>query len=151
MRVGLEDEGVLRSIVAMLNSKGGEVVIGVLEEVDFASADEQRLQALLRIDDKIIIGLEPEYDKKGWDSYHRRLTELIESRIGPDVLDQELIEVARLTARDGDSGSVFDICRVVVRPSETRQYLNGELFFIRRGNKTERLKGPEIDRYWQAR
>lgn len=151
MRVGLEDEGVLRSIVAMLNSKGGEVVIGVLEEVDFASADEQRLQALLRIDDKIIIGLEPEYDKKGWDSYHRRLTELIESRIGPDVFDQELIEVARLTARDGDSGSVFDICRVVVRPSETRQYLNGELFFIRRGNKTERLKGPEIDRYWQAR
>ena len=150
-RAGLEDDGALRSIVAMLNSKGGEVVIGVLEQADFSSVDKQRLERLLRIEDKLIIGLEPEYDKKGWDSYHRRLTELIESRIGPEVLDQELVEVARLTARDGESDSVYDICRVFVQPSETRQYLNGEHFYIRRGNKTERLKGPEIDRYWQTR
>ncbi len=35
---GLEDEGVLRSIVAMLNSKGGDVVVGVAEKEDFRAA-----------------------------------------------------------------------------------------------------------------
>jgi DGQHR domain-containing protein len=150
-RVGLEDEGVLRSIVAMLNSRGGEVVVGVLEQIDFAHADDQRLASLLRIEDKLIIGLDQEYDKKGWDSYQRRLTELIESRIGPDVLDQQLVEIAKLAARDGESGATYDICRVSIQPSETRQYLNGEHFYVRRGNKTDQLKGPEIDRYWQSR
>ncbi len=74
---GLEDEGVLRSIVAMLNSKGGEVVVGVLEQVDFARSGRRASGSrCLRIEDKLILGLDMEYDKKGWDGYQRRLTEL---------------------------------------------------------------------------
>ena len=136
----------------MLNSKGGDVVVGVAEKEDFrAAAPRAPWRDSPLVEDKLILGLDIEYDKKGWDSYQRRLTELIESRIGPDVLDQELVELTKLTIRDAEADLSYDICRISIQSSETRQYLNGEHFFTRRGNKTEHLKGPEIDRYWQSR
>lgn len=147
---GLEDEGVLRSIVALLNSRGGDVVIGILEGSEFPAGAGHRLDSVLALKGKLVLGIEAEYGKKGWDGYQLRLIELIESRIGSDVLDQQLVEISKLAIGDGDSAS-REICRVRVRASETKQFLNDEHFFVRRGNKTERLKGQEIDRYWQGR
>lgn len=148
---GLEDEGVLRAIVALLNTRGGDVIVGVLEQQDFDTVQSDRLDDVLRVEDKLVLGVDPEYDRKGWDSYQRRLIELVQSRIGPEVFDQRLVDVQKLAVKDGKSDLVRDVCRLLVQPSETKQYLNEEQFFVRRGNKTDRLRGQEIDRYWQRR
>jgi DGQHR domain-containing protein len=145
----LENKGVLRSIVGMLNRKGGDLVVGVLEANKYARVPEERADDLLLIGDKLVLGIGPEYDSRGWDGYCLRLTELIQSRIASDLVDQ-LVSIDKLSLSDG-AGGQWEICRISVRRSETKQFLNGEQFYVRRNNKTDLLKPAEIDAYWNSR
>lgn len=140
----LINQGVLKSIVAFLNSKGGHVVVGVAEEDKYKKADEERISEYAAKHGKLLLGIDIEYSKDGWDGYQLRLTELIQNRIGSDVIDGEMI---RFLALEHDEKTY---CVIEVTPSEDRQYLN-DSFYVRRANKTDRLKGAEVDRYWKLR
>ncbi len=140
----LIDDGVLKTIVAFLNSKGGDLIIGVLEKSKFEDVYEEKLSSYPLHNGKIIFGIEIEYKKDEWDGYLQRLTSLIETRIGSEVLDSEYIKIERVKHEERE------LCHVSVQPSDSKQYLVN-MFFVRRANKTVQLEGQEIDRYWQSR
>ncbi len=138
------EEGVLRSIVSFLNTKGGEVVIGILEKHRFEKAFEEKGIDIELENNKYILGIDIEYNKDEWDGYLQRLIGYIEDRISPDVIDAELVKIDKYTYEDKN------LCLITIRPAESKQYLNGK-FFIRRGNKTACLEGQQIDKYWSMR
>lgn len=139
------NEGVLKTIVAFLNSKGGEILLGILEKSRFENADPEKIAGYPIYKDKIIFGIDNEYKKDEWDGYLRRLIEVIENRIGPEILDSELVQIKKL-----DYEKSY-LCLIKVIPSEAKQYLLENRFYIRRGNKTVLLEAKKIDKYWSNR
>ena len=140
----LPNEGVLKSIVAFLNTKGGDLLVGILELKRFEDSYEDKLSDCPIHKDKIIFGIGGEYNKDEWDGYLQRLTSYIENRISPDVIDADLVKITKLS-HDGK-----DLCLVNVHPADAKQYLQNK-FYIRRANKTVLLEGADIDRYWSSR
>lgn len=136
----LINEGALKAIVAFLNTKGGTLGIGILEKRRY----ENKLQEYPVYNDYIIFGIDDEYGNGNWDGYLLKLTELIEKRIGVDVLDQELVRIRKIQFESKEL-SIIDISK-----SDGKQYLNNK-FYIRRGNKSVLLQGNEIDKYWNNR
>jgi len=140
-------EGVLRSIVGFLNTKGGTVVIGILEKNRY----EQNIQEILEEDeyniykDKILIGIQNEYNKDGWDGFLRKLTQLIKVHIEPEILDNDLLTISK------EEYNSMDFCIIDVKPAESKKFLDNRHFYIRRENITEELKGKEIDKFWRDR
>jgi DNA sulfur modification protein DndB len=140
----LLDEGVLKTIVAFLNTKGGDTLIGVLELARFERVYEDKLSDCPSHGKKILFGIDIEYGKDEWDGYMQRLISYIETRISPDVLDSDLVRISKLS-HDGKP-----LCLVSVQTADAKQYLQNK-FYIRRGNKTVQLQGPEIDRFWSSK
>jgi DNA sulfur modification protein DndB len=140
----LAEEGVLKSIVGFLNSKGGDLIIGILELKRYDDILEQKLSDCQVADGKIIYGIDPEYSRDEWDGYYQRLISDIENKISGDVLDSELVEIDKLEYMGKD------ICHISVRPADSKQFLNNQ-FYVRRGNRTVQLEGPAIDRYWSSK
>jgi DNA sulfur modification protein DndB len=141
----LPNEGVLKSIVAFLNTKGGDLLVGILELKRFEDSYEDKLSDCPIHKDKIVFGVESEYNKDEWDGYLQRLMSYIENRISPDVIDADLVKITRLFHDDGK-----ELCLISVHPADAKQYLQNK-FYIRRANKTVLLEGAEIDRYWSSR
>ena len=138
------EEGVLKTIGAFLNTKGGDLLIGVLERSRYENVLDNKLSDYPMYKDKIVLGLSNEYGKSGWDGFQQRLLSLIETRIGEDVIDTEMVRILKEHYEESD------ICHVIVSPADSRQYVANK-FFIRRGNKTVSLEGQKIDRYWSQR
>ncbi len=141
----LADEGVLKSIVGLLNTYGGDVLVGVLELDKYQDIYEDKLLDCPLAEDKIILGINIEYGKDNWDGYQLRLIELIETRVDSDVLDTQLVKISKLEYDE------YDLCLIEVSPSDTKKYLNQKDFYIRRGNKTQKLVGPDIDKFWSGK
>jgi len=140
----LLDEGVLKTVVAFLNTKGGDLLVGVLELARFEKVYEDKLSDCPSYKDKIVFGIENEYKKDEWDGYLQRLISYIETRISPDVLDADLVKISKL------SHNGKDLCLVSVQTADAKQYLQNK-FYIRRGNKTVLLEGAKVDKYWSSR
>ena len=140
----LLDEGALKTIVAFLNTKGGDLLVGVLELARFEKIYEDKLSDCPSYKDKIVFGIENEYKKDEWDGYLQRLISYIETRISPDVLDADLVTISKL------SHNSKDLCLISVQTADAKQYLQNK-FYIRRGNKTVLLEGADVDRYWSSR
>jgi DNA sulfur modification protein DndB len=138
------NEGVLKTIVGFLNTKGGEIIVGILEKSRFETEHEEKLIDCPIYNDKIIFGISNEYKKDEWDGFQRRLLAYIETRIAPEVIDMDLVKIEKLTYEDKE------LCLITISPAEAKQYLENKLF-IRRGNKTVLLEGSEIDKYWSSR
>ena len=137
--------GVLKSLVAFLNSQGGEVLVGVLEMPKFATVYEDKLSDCPVVGKNIVIGISLEYGKDGWDGYLQRLKSWIETRIGSDILLEGLIKIRNLKFKGRE------LCHISVSPAETKQFLNNTNFYIRRFNSSEPLTGHDIDKYWKHR
>jgi len=86
---------------ALLNTKGGNLIIGVIEAKRYKKLLETKLAEYPRYKDKVIFGLENEYRKNEWDGFYQRLISLIETRIGPQVLDAEQVKVKKPISRAG--------------------------------------------------
>jgi len=142
---GILKEGVLKTIVAFLNTNGGDIVVGVLEKNKFENADEEKISDCTEYKNKIVFGIDIEYSKDEWDGYLQYLTNLIEKRISGEIIDSELVEIKQLKYKNKD------ICLINVSPSDNKQFLDGKEFYIRRENRTILLEGPEIDRYWKLK
>lgn len=138
----LIDEGIMKAIIAFLNSRGGILIIGVLDDYE---KYKEVLKDRLVVNENIIFGIEEEYTKKKWDVYLQRLTSFIEERIGSNVLDSNLVEIEK------EIFEGIELCVITIQPSETRQYLYDD-FYIRRNNKSILIsKKKEIDQYWKNR
>jgi Putative DNA-binding domain len=141
----LVNEGVLRTIVGMLNAEGGTVLIGALEAGRYANADTSIVESLPAHGEYLLVGIEIEYDERGWDRYQLRLRQLINERITPSP--GPLVEIARTSFQGRD------FCIIRVRPSATAwTYLKVDKdaparFYVRQGNSTPEVTGPDADRY----
>jgi hypothetical protein len=112
----------LKTICAFLNTHGGTLLIGVH-------------------DDGSIIGIEPDLQmlgkKKSVDEFQLKIQSLIRERF--TYKPHNLVRISFHTFEDG-----LTICRVDVKAdSHTEHYLDGSLY-VREGNNTEELKGPQL-------
>jgi hypothetical protein len=141
-------KGVLKAMVAFLNSQGGTIVLGALEADKFP--DNPKLEGCPRVGDYICCGVEWDYTKGGnWDRFQRQLHEAIKARLRPSSLTQWYT-----ITRDDVKGK--PLCLIHVRaPAQGWYYLDipsetDPHFYVREGNRTIRLSGPEEDDYKNA-
>jgi hypothetical protein len=141
------NRSILKTIVAFLNSEGGTIVIGALER--------GRFQHRQMVDDApefreigayLCAGiLDPQYRRKGWDAYERKMSEAIEMNISPAP-----DSLVRIRNEDID-GLVFCVVDVAPGHSIGWHYLDadadGPQFMVRRGARTVHLQGVEADHY----
>jgi Putative DNA-binding domain len=147
----ITDEGLLKTIVAFLNSEGGTLVLGALEAERYRDFLPQ-LGGCPRIGDYVCCGIKLDFHgrARSWDPYQRRLHEVIASRIKPgpltpwytirkDEVDGQTLAVIHVRAPDHGWYYLYPAGRNPVPE-----------FYIREGNRTTRLSGPEEDRYKAA-
>lgn len=120
----------LKSIVGFMNADGGALLLGVA-------------------DDQTIVGLDQElkkfHGKKGnpLDSFTLRLKDKIKRRIGEASVS--LVDIRPLTLSDK---IVFQVdCSM----ASEGVYLDGEDFYLRVPAATERMKGPQLEKYIRQR
>lgn len=138
-------KGVLKAIVALLNSDGGTVIIGAVERDRYSGhkAAAERLHGYPKIGRYWIVGLlDPTYREHGEDSWSRRLHDLITAKIDPSpgVLVQARIE--RLMDQE--------VCVIDVDdPGDQAFYLRTDPdradYYARQGTSVVRLVGSSID------
>lgn len=117
----------LKTIAAFLNTDGGSLLIGVSDTGE-------------------IKGLEKDYEKckkKNADSLELKLRDLIKDRFQPHPLGNISVEFAEF---DGKA-----VCKVQVTQSDEIIHLDKGDVFVRDGNKTLKLEGPELTRWVQKR
>ena len=151
-----EEKGFFRStiaktIVAMLNTEGGVILIGVLEAERYAQDSRDRVR--LRLDGFpregrfCLLGLQdPIYRRRRWDGFDRKFQEMLKP-----MIDGTIGRRVQLSPGWHD-GREFAIVQVR-GPSRARRhrpfYLNDPdpHFYIRRGGRNERLGGLEVHAY----
>lgn len=130
-------EGVLKTLVGFLNSKGGNILIGAIEKNNF-SADHLSKIRFKDVRSYYIIGIQIE--KKNLDHYELDLRNVISSSISKELVD--LVEITFPTYDD------FSLCQIKVNKASNKwYYLDSEKFFVRDGNRTIELRGSDADDY----
>lgn len=139
------NEGVLKSIVGFLNARGGKLVVGILEARKFEKAKgAERLSDFPRYENYIVCGVNLDYGTKDADWFQLRLLDLMRERITPAPLSWVTVKLQKFGPRD--------VCIISVRQmiSDHWFYLkdkDNSLFYVRQGNSTRHLSGPEADEY----
>jgi hypothetical protein len=145
------DNGVIKAVVGMLNADGGKVVIGALERNDrfdgIRADDHPKLKEFPRRGNYICIGINREYDDKGWDGLRLHLHNLLSSKVQPPPAGN--VSVSR------DSVEDRDICVIGIQPTRANWYYRvlGDAvnFFVRDGNRTIAYAGVQADAYKRQR
>jgi schlafen family protein len=135
-------DGLLKAITSLLNADGGTVVVGALERSRFD--EHPRLAEMPRLGEYLISGIELDIDGEDWDRWERRLRGLIQNRIEPSAVQwvsvsREEVEgrtVGVISVRAGDRWFYHSPA------SDSRPR-----FWVRQGNRTSELLGPEGDVY----
>jgi len=142
-RDAIAKEGVLRAVVGQLNSKGGKVIVGVLEAKKFQNPQvAERLNAFPHSGEYVICGVNVDYKgNQGWDEFALRLQDLIATQVVPSP--RIWITLRREEYKDKD------VCIISVRPpvSDWFYLKDDPSFYVRHGNTTRQLLGPEADGY----
>ena len=139
-------EQILATIVAFLNSKGGELVIGAIEQAKFEDQLEKAQLKFPPVGEMLLVGIELEYElarDKNWDGYTRRLTDWVARRIGASYT--QFIRFRKLPVQI--AGNERNLCVIQVWPLSRGEvaYLNDEECYIRAGASTRSLKGRELE------
>lgn len=122
------EEGCLKTIVAFLNTDGGELIVGVKDNGEFS-------------------GLETEiskFHKGSKDKFLLYLQNKIRNRIGVEYspyINYELIEADKNCT----------VLLVSCKASETECYLDGDLFYVRTSPATHKLEGSKLVDYVKIR
>lgn len=137
-----------KTVVAMLNSGGGTIVIGVLELDKFerhSSEVLERLAELPVIGRYCVLGLQdPVFTNKDWDGFELKFNRLLKEAIEGEVAD--LVHLSR----DWHEERPLAVVRVDDPGMSEGYYLrkdNDHRFYIRRGSSTDQLRGPAMIRY----
>jgi hypothetical protein len=142
----MTDAGFLKAVTGLLNADGGTLVIGAIEARRFE--DHPMLQDVPRVGDYLVIGIEKDRDGDDWDKYERKLRQLLETRLRPTNTAQ--VTIAREQVEDRD------VAVLTIRPGGRWYYhypANDARphFWVRQGNRTVQLEGPEGDDYRVAK
>ena len=137
-------QGVLKEIVAFLNTDGGELLIGVLEPRVLVGAQDAASD-IPSEEGNVLFGLALEYGQGGWDAFQRRLQRAITEKIGGDVLERRLVGIRRVLYK----GREF--CLISVQAAEREHFLERDAFYVRQGNETIRKAAADIQLYWKDR
>src|SRR4051794_24361475 len=140
-------EPLLRTIVALLNSKGGTVLIGVVEDGSHSqdASTTSRLAEFPSAGNWAIVGLrDPTFLERGWDAWKERVYHLIQTRIAPVPL--HLIAMRAETIEDQP------VALIEVQASAEGFFLKDargdHRFYVRFYAEDRQLVGPEMTRYW---
>lgn len=143
------NEGVVKAVVGMLNADGGHLVVGALERIanfNHAPADDHpKLAEMPRRGDYICIGIDEEFDERGWDGFRLKLQELLSSRIQPSPAGSVSISRERVDGRQ--------MCVIGIQPTRANWFYrvlgeNGPVnFYVRDGNRTVSYAGVQADTY----
>lgn len=144
---------IIKTIVAFLNTDGGTLVIGALEEADFYKALDKLEDAFGKtpvIDNYRIVGINHEYSRKGFDGYELALRDALLNQVDPNSVAQDNIRIRRARYEDRD------LCVITILESTTPMYAienPGSIhrFYVRQGNRTMELKGSARDAYQRER
>lgn len=142
---------VAKAVVGLLNAAGGTVVIGVAE-LEKYSVDELlgAYPGSAHVGDRMVIGVESEFAKGGWDAYQRRLANSLRRTIDGEIDGWVKYHELRI----GDK----TVCVIRVRRPPTWYYVNlkdknGVVmneFFGRMGGETRPLRGSKMDKFKEA-
>jgi hypothetical protein len=142
---------VLTTLVAFLNSNGGELVIGAAEEKKFSGPALEKLKQFPAIGNGYrAVGIEEEFklysSEPSWDGFVGRLTQHIINRIGSDYGSS--ISCHRVPAAEDRT-----LCVVQVRPlpGGDPAFLDREHYYVRVNNSTRLLKGPDLTSHVERR
>jgi hypothetical protein len=142
-----------RAVVALLNSGGGIVLLGALEEEKYPEASDKHKRLgnyeSLRIGNYLCIGIDREMKKRGgWDPYVRHLRQKLLKHIrGSSEFWVEPFQKRVVTCPDGRRRTLLAI--PIVQPDEWF-YLDDDAFIVRRGPATSRLRGKEMTDYMRV-
>ena len=133
----LAKEGVLKSIVGFLNSKGGYILIGALEKERYKNSD-LKAHRYKETKNRYILGIG--YENENTDNYELKIRDMIASNIAKDI--GELIEISFPIFED------ITLCLIKVNaPKQNWYYLDDNKFYVREGNRTIELQGTTADIY----
>ena len=137
---------ILATIVGFLNHRGGDVVIGALEDTRIRPDGRARADLLPLISGHRVCGLEIASDGKkfDWDRFARKIGDLCSSRIGDS--NSPYVSFHSFLFEDRH------LCAIHVEPLPrgTAAYLDGK-FFVRTGSSTRELFGTEQAEYQRKR
>ena len=141
------NEGVLKAVVGLLNSKGGKVVVGVLEARQFERAEgevAELLKGFPHYGRYIVPGVNLDYGTHDADWFQLRLQDIIKTRIQPTPSSWVSV---RLHGFQGRDVCIISVSKVMSEDWFYLQYKESSVFYVRRGNSTEPLSGPQADEY----
>lgn len=124
------ERSAMKTIAAFLNSKGGNVIVGV---------NDQREP----------VGLSKDYgtlQRKDRDGFENHFTQVFNAAIGPEFRSLVHLKFEQMNGAE--------ICRVSVKPSPRPVYFTydqNEHFYMRTGNITTSLKLREVESYVRSR
>lgn len=133
---GIALDGVLKTVTAFLNSTGGNILIGALENNKFNSNEISKI-SYKAFSNYYLIGILIE--NPNLDKYQLSLRELITSHISK--------EVAGLIDINYKEFEGFTFCIVSVNKANHKWYYLDGKFFVRDGNRTMELIGENADLY----
>lgn len=148
------NDGVIRTVVGMLNADGGKLVIGGLERDRVGDHDGEivaRLQGYERVGDYVIVGIDDEerFKAKAWDGFRLQLQDMLSSRIDPSPAGLVSFFHSEVGGRT--------MCVISVQPSGTTWFyrrLGNDTppkFYVREDGRTVAYEGAEADRFKRAR
>jgi hypothetical protein len=146
---GFFRDTIARTVVAMLNTNGGVLVIGVLEEERFSRHNNEllklRISQLPRGGRFRVLGLQdPTFRKRGWDGFDLKFNRLLKESIEGEVAD--LVRVSRHW-HGRQSVALVQIEYPGMSDGFWLRDGKESRFLIRRGGSTDELRGPEAQRY----
>jgi hypothetical protein len=136
----------LKTVVAFLNTSGGDLVLGVLEANRFADLENERIHECAALGDRLVCGVEIDMAGHDLDWYKLQILAMIKERIGALPLDRKLLDIEVLPEYAGHL-----VCAIRVEPAPAKQFLDSEHFYVRRGPATDELKAARIDEFWDNR
>lgn len=140
-----------KTVVAMLNSEGGSLLIGVLERDKFTRHSSKLLERIAELPVAgryYILGLQdPVFRKKDWDGFELKFNRLLKESVQGEISD--LVRISR----DWHSGRSLALVQVKYPGMTNGFYLRGDgeerHFYVRRGGSSDKLQMPDALEYIQ--
>lgn len=150
---GFFRDSVAKTVVAMLNSEGGSMVLGALEPEKMREKENEllklRVSKLPRVGEYAVVGLQdPTFLKGGWDAFQLKFNRLLK-----ECVEGEVADLVRLS-RDWIAGETVAVVEIEYPGMEDGFFLRDgkeQRFLVRRGGSTDELHGPAIQRYIKRR
>ncbi len=142
-----------RAIVSLLNSAGGVVLLGGLEEAKYPKEDDahNRLGDYdgIRLGNYLCLGIDREMERKGgWDPYVRHLRKKLLKRVGGGS-DFWIGPFEKRTVITPD-GTTRTLLAIPVGQPDEWFWLDQDAFVVRRGPESKRLLGKEMTEYMRV-